>query len=171
MCMLGEGEGRALISGFAPVSISPGLRLTSSSLFCRTAAFFSATEQHKHSWKLAQRVSGKKWETVSKSMLRSSPSSSWSPKTQEETRVCLTAHLQGASASHFSFSSTSMAWRCVPGSPACCCVWQEACGFLRPGNQSAAPSAGPLHLRQKAAILKQDADKTIKGFSKPSQLL
>lgn len=39
------------ISHFAPVSVSPGLLLTRSSLFCRTAAFFSTAKQHKHLWK------------------------------------------------------------------------------------------------------------------------
>lgn len=58
-------------------------------------------------------------------------------------------HLRWASASRFSFSSISRAWRCVPSWPACCCGGREAYEPLRPGNPNAAPSAGPSRLRHK----------------------
>lgn len=48
-----------------------------------------------------------------------------------------------ASASHFSFSSTSRVWRCAPAWPVCCYVGWVGCGPLSPGNRSSAPSAGP----------------------------
>jgi len=47
-----------LISDFAPVSVSPGFRLTRSSLFCRTAAFFSAAKQQKYWWNRAKHCMG-----------------------------------------------------------------------------------------------------------------
>lgn len=51
-------------------------------------------------------------------------------------------------ASHFSFSSTSRAWRCAPGWPACCYGGWVECGPPSPGNQILAPSAGPQGLLQ-----------------------
>lgn len=61
-------------------------------------------------------------------------------------RILRNTHWQRASASRFSFSSISRAWRCAPGWPACCCGGREAYEPLRPSNLSAAPSAGPSHL-------------------------
>ena len=51
-------------------------------------------------------------------------------------------------ASHFSFFSTSRAWRCAPAWPVCCFAGWVACGRCSPGNPSSAPSAGPAPLLQ-----------------------
>lgn len=160
------------ISHFAPVSVSPGVLLMRSSLFCRAAAFFSTAERHKHLWNWSTDCtqSENMWSSlgsICKYSLRVPiPWEIHKPAgvhSRHEAQVWRHTHLLGASASRFSFSSISRAWRCVPGWPACCCGGREEYEPLRPGSPNAAPSAGPSHLQHKTnrAALKKAAGSII----------
>lgn len=77
--------------------------------------------------------------------------------------VCRRTHLRASSASRSSFSSTSRAWRSVPGWPACCYDGREGYGPPRPNSLDAASSAGPSHLQHQTSIFFKKGNQAAKS--------